>query len=62
MYTIALGKSGVDTNRVLTRLGIAQIDTGDFAGAQATFAKITGPRVPIAKLWSIYAAQKAAGK
>ena len=61
-YKIALEKPGVDTQRVLTRLGIAQIDTGDYAGAQATFAKITGPREPLAKLWSIYAAEKAAGK
>ena len=43
-------------------MGIAQIDTGDYTGAQATFAKITGPRVPLAKLWTIYAAEKAAGK
>ena len=61
-YKIALDKPGVDTPRVLTRLGIAQIDTGDYAGAQATFAKITGPRQPLAQLWSIYAAEKAAGK
>lgn len=62
IYQIALTKPGVDTNRVLTRLGIAQIDTADYTGAQATFAKITGPRQPLAQLWSIYAAQKAAGK
>ncbi len=61
-YKIALDKPGVDTARVLTRMGIAQIDTRDYAGAQATFAKITGPRAPLGKLWSIYAAQKAAGK
>lgn len=62
IYKIALDKPGVDTNRVLTRMGIAQIDTQDYAGAQATFAKITGPRQPLAQLWSIYATQKAAGK
>lgn len=62
MYTIALTKPGVDTPKVLTRMGIAQIDIGDYAGAQATFAKITGPREPLGRLWSIYAAQKAAGK
>lgn len=62
MYQIALAKPGVDTQRVLTRMGIAQIDTADYAGAQATFAKITGPRQPLAQLWSIYAVQKAAGK
>jgi hypothetical protein len=60
-YTIALGKSGIDSNRVLTRLGIAQVDLGKAAEAQATFAKVQGPRKPIALLWSAYAAQKAGG-
>lgn len=62
MYKIAMDKPGADIPRILTRLGIAQIDTADYAGAQATFAKISGPRVPLGQLWSIYAAQKAAGK
>jgi tetratricopeptide (TPR) repeat protein len=62
MYQIALTKPGAETETILTRLGIAQIDTGDFTGAQATFAKVTGPRQPLAQLWSIYAAEKAAGK
>lgn len=59
LYTIALGKAGIDSNRVLTRLGIAQTDLGKAAEAQATFAKVQGPRKPIAQLWSAYAAQKA---
>lgn len=59
LYAIALGKPGVDQPRALTRLGIAQADQGKFAEAQATFAKITGPRKPIADLWSAYAASKA---
>ncbi len=57
-YTIALSKSGVDTPRVLTRLGIAQFDQGKFAEAQASFAKVQGAREPIARLWSVYAGQK----
>jgi hypothetical protein len=61
LYTIALGKPGADTERVLTRLGIAQVDQGKNAEAQATFAKIQGARKPIAQLWSVYAAQKAGG-
>lgn len=61
LYQSALGKAGVDTARVLTRLGIAQLDQGDFAGAQATFAKVTGPRKAIADLWATYAAQRAKG-
>jgi tetratricopeptide (TPR) repeat protein len=61
MYTIALGKAGVDMPRALTRLGIAQADTGKYAEAQATFAKVSGPRQPMAQLWSLYVTQKAKG-
>ncbi|MGB3379835.1 hypothetical protein [Allopontixanthobacter sediminis] len=61
MYTIALGKTGTDMPRVLTRLGIAQVDQGKTEEAKATFAKVTGNREPIAKLWSVYAEQKASG-
>lgn len=59
LYTIALGKPGVDTPRVLTRLGIAQFDQGKYAAAQQTLAKVSGKRTPIAKLWAAYAASKA---
>jgi hypothetical protein len=62
LYNLALTKPGGDAARLQTRLGIAQVDKGDYAGAQATFAKVTGPRQPLAQLWGIYAAQKAAGK
>jgi tetratricopeptide (TPR) repeat protein len=62
LYTVALTKPGGDTARLQTRLGIAQVDKGDYAAAQASFAKVTGPRQPLAQLWGIYAAQKAAGK
>lgn len=58
LYTIALGKAGVDQPRALTRLGIAQVDQGKYAEAQATFAKVTGPRKPIADLWTAYAISK----
>lgn len=58
LYQIALSKSGGDTNRTLTRLGIAQVDQGKYADAQATFAKVQGPRSAIAKLWSAYAEGK----
>lgn len=61
MYQIALGKPGVDTPRALTRLGIAQVELGQYAQAQATFAKIDGSRKPLAQLWSIYTAGKAKG-
>ncbi len=59
LFRIALGKPGVDTPRILTRLGIAQSDLGQYAEAQATFAKVEGQRKPLAQLWSIYAASKA---
>lgn len=58
-YKIALGKPGVDAPRVMTRLGIAQLDQGKTADAQATFAKVEGARQAIAQLWAIYAAQAA---
>jgi len=61
-YKLAQAKPGADMPRILTRMGIAQVDSGDYAGAQATLAKVEGPRKPMAQLWSIYAAQKAAGK
>lgn len=60
LYQIALAKPGADTPRLLTRLGIAQTDLGKSAEAQATFAKVTGLRAPIAALWSAYAKSKAA--
>jgi len=61
LYQIALAKPGVDANRALTRIGIAQVDQGKYAEAQANFAKVTGVRKPIADLWAIYAGQKAKG-
>ena len=59
MYTIALTKPGADMPRVMTRLGIAQVDLGKIEEARETFAKINGKRAPIAKLWAVYADQKA---
>ena len=59
LYTIALTKPGADAPRLLTRLGIAQFDQGNFVGAQASFARVTGSRQSIAQLWGLYAAIKA---
>ena len=61
LYEKALGLPGADKNLVLTRLGIAQIGLGNHAEAQQTLAKIEGSRIPVARLWSAYAAQQAAG-
>ncbi|HUQ13520.1 MAG TPA: hypothetical protein VM055_04515 [Novosphingobium sp.] len=51
LYKAALGKSGVDKDRVLTRLGIAQYDQGKYADAKASFSQIGGQRAAMAKLW-----------
>ena len=61
-YLIALGKPGVEASRVNLQLGIAQADQGKWADAQATLAKVTDSRAPIAQLWIAYAKAKAAGK
>ena len=58
LYKIALTRPGVDTDRVLTRLGIAQADQGKWADAKQTFAKISGPRKAIARLWLVYVDQR----
>ena len=57
-YAKAMGMSGADQQMVATRLGIAQFDQGKYAEAKASFAKVQGPRKPIANLWAIYADQK----
>lgn len=56
MYGMAVTKGGVDTPAALTRQGIAQVRSGDYAGAQATLSQVTGPRAIVAKLWAAYAA------
>jgi hypothetical protein len=58
LYQIALTKPGVDANLENSRLGIAQVQAGDYAGAVASFAKVEGPRKPLSGLWSIYAQSK----
>ena len=62
LYQRALAKPGVDSDVTLTHLGMAQIGAGDYAGAQASLAKVQGKRKPLAALWSIYAKAKATGK
>lgn len=60
LYKLAVQKGGVDKDRALTRLGIAQVDLGKADEAKATFAQVGGTRAPLAKLWSVYATQKGA--
>lgn len=59
LYEVALTRPDVDRNTALTRLGIAQIESGNAAAAQETFAKVEGDRAPIAELWALYAEQNA---
>tara|TARA_Y100000815_G_scaffold212544_1_gene197320 strand:+ start:60 stop:1295 length:1236 start_codon:yes stop_codon:yes gene_type:complete len=59
LYEVALTRPDVDRDTALTRLGIAQLESGDAAAAQETFAKVQGDRAPIAKLWAIFAGQQA---
>lgn len=58
LYTMALSKSGVDKDRVLTRLGIAQFDQAKYAEARASFKQIAGPRTPLARLWLAFVNSK----
>lgn len=60
-YEKSLSLPGVDRNLALTRLGIAQIRMGNAAAARESLAKVDGVRMPVAKLWSAFAAQQDAG-
>ena len=60
-YTKALTMPGVNTPLVMTRMGIAQLDQGKHAEAEATFKKVQGARKPIANLWAVYTTQQNAG-
>jgi hypothetical protein len=58
-FAAALAKGGVDKDRALTRLGIAQYDQGKYAAAKAAFAQVGGTRAPLARLWLALLATKA---
>ncbi|GGB98463.1 hypothetical protein GCM10011494_16200 [Novosphingobium endophyticum] len=58
-YARALGQPGVDANAVALHLGMAQALQGKSTEAQSSFAKVSGTRTPVAKLWSAYVASKA---
>ncbi|WOE74071.1 hypothetical protein [Alterisphingorhabdus coralli] len=60
LYAVALGKPGVDANLANTRLAIAQAMGGDYASARSSFAKVTGPRQPLAEFWTIWLDQQSA--
>lgn len=58
MYQLAVQKGTADAGQTLTRLGMAQAMQGKGALAQETLGKVTGSRVPVATMWSTFAATK----
>ena len=56
-YERSLSMPGVNADEALTRLGISKIGTGDYAGARDSLGKVSGKRLPIARLWTAYANQ-----
>jgi tetratricopeptide (TPR) repeat protein len=59
MFALALEKGGVDRDRALTRLGIAQAQQGKKAEAKATFAQVSGARAPVAQMWTAFVESRA---
>lgn len=55
---IALTKNVADKERALMVQAIAQVAQGKYDPAKQTLAGVTGPRAPIAKLWTVYIEQK----
>lgn len=60
-YRMALDMPGTNRSELLTRIGIALVQQGQFAEAQDVFGQVDGVREPIADLWAIYAMQQANG-
>ena len=54
MYALGLQKGGGDRDRLLTRLGIAQVHQGKLADAKAAFAQVSGERAGVARMWTAY--------
>lgn len=61
LYRIAQARTDANADLVNTRLGIAQFDLGKFAEAQASFARVAGSGVPLARLWAVNAANRQKG-
>ena len=60
LYKLALTKPGVDADEVNLRLGIAQTNKGDYAGAKESFAKVKGQRQPLATYWTMWLDKRSA--
>ncbi len=55
LYKVALSKGGVNADDVNLHLGIAQVKSGDKAGAAASFAAVKStPRMEQAQLWTAW--------
>lgn len=60
MYAMAIAKGGIDKDRAVMRMGIAQVDQRKFAEAKASFAQVTNAtRAPLARLWTAFVATQA---
>jgi len=59
MFQLALEKGGVDRDRALTRLGIAQAHQGKSEAAKSSFGQVSGARAPVAEMWMAYVDTKA---
>lgn len=59
LYRMAEGKAGVDANVLNMHMGMALARSGDKAGAEAAFKKVSGPSAAIAQYWLIYLGQMA---
>lgn len=55
LYSLALQK-GADANTANTRIGIAQVQQGNYAAAIETLGMVDGARTPVARMWAAYAA------
>jgi hypothetical protein len=55
LYKVAAQKGGPDANLINLHMGEAQAQSGDKAGAAASFAKVTGPNQVIAQYWTVFA-------
>jgi hypothetical protein len=59
MFQLALEKGGVDRDRALTRLGIAQAQQGKNDAAKSSFTQVSGARTPVARMWTAFVESKA---
>lgn len=58
LAALALTKNVADKERAMMVQAIAQVAQGKYDPARQTLAGVTGPRAPLARLWTLYADQK----